>query len=540
MSDETTDPTPQATAKPRRRKPASENSVPEPPPIVLTDVQRALVDELLFSESDHERGAVVDRMANLPELDRESVGGALMQQIKAQTNAVLRSWMVSAIGATHPQGGAEAISRQLDARREDDSMVRFWAAIRLAQLAPENLKERLNNVRRHEEDAQVIAVTLRLLMESANDEAYFDEWQKMAEADDWYSRFAACKVLRKQYGLRSIASWETRILNVLKQRLTEESETLDVKYQAALALGDFQQQWAAAVDLLNSLLTLRADWLRRGAVDALCAISRPETRSALFKALSDADAEIRFRAAAGLKKALGSAQAVGFIIDRILQDDMPASQYLDALRQIDAKAAADALSNRLLNPDPAVSNKAQTLLTQLGGEGAFRSLLAQRNNAINAYAEILKDTDERITKQFTVRMNDVQEAYHTSLWMHRIIFGIGVLILSASLVVALIAGLNTLQGWIGIGGAASGLGTLLLVFYASPLKNIDRSVTQLIRIDVIFLGYIRQLNQIDATFKQLFLSTMSFGIDQMGKTVGEIRTTVDRTMAEIQENLFTK
>ena len=137
-------------------------------------------------------------------------------------------------------------------------------------------------------------------------------------------------------------------------------------------------------------------------------------------------------------------------------------------------------------------------------------------------------------------MSDVQQAYHTSLWMHRIIFGIGTLILAASLVVALAAGLDTLQGWVGIGGAASGLGTLLLVFYASPLKNIDRSVTQLIRIDVIFLGYIRQLNQIDATFKQLFLSTMSFGTDQMEKTVGEIRTTVDRTMAEIQENLIVK
>jgi HEAT repeat protein len=127
-----------------------------------------------------------------------------------------------------------------------------------------------------------------------------------------------------------MASWETRILTVLRQRVTEESETLDVKYQAALALGDFQQQWAAAAELLNSLLTLRADWLRKGAVDALCAIARPEIRSPLYKALSDADAEIRFRAATGLKKALGSAQAVGFIIDRILQEDIPPSYYLDA------------------------------------------------------------------------------------------------------------------------------------------------------------------------------------------------------------------
>ena len=238
MSDEEAVSDPKPVEKPKRRKPAAQTGQPEIAPIVLNETQRSLVDELLFSEGDEGRGAVVERMGKLPDIDRENVGGYLIQQLKTQPDAVLRSWMVSAIGATHPQGGAEAISRLLDARREDDSMVRFWAAIRLAQLAPENLKDRLNQLRRHEEDAQVVAVSLRLLMESTNDEAYFEEWHKMAEASDWYSRFAACKVLRKQYGLHSMASWETRILNVLRQRITEESETLDVKYQAALALGD--------------------------------------------------------------------------------------------------------------------------------------------------------------------------------------------------------------------------------------------------------------------------------------------------------------
>jgi len=534
MSDQPAD---SAPAKARRRKPAAPGAPPEAQPVLLSDALRGVVDGLLFSDGDSARGAVVERIAALPEQERAQVGLYLIQQLKNQPDGMLRSWMISAIAAARPPEAAEALSRHLDKRYEEDNLVRFWAAIRLAQLGPENLKERLNHARRYDEDAQVVAVALRLLIESGYEDSYFEEWQKMAEADDWYSRFAACKVLRKQYGLHSLAALETRFLAVLKQRIGMESETLDVKYQAALALGDFQQQWSAAVDLLDSLLALRADWLRRGAVDALCAISRPETRQPLFRALSDSDAEIRYRAAAGLKKALGTEAAVSFIIDHILQEDKPAPQFLDALRQIDAKAAADVLSNRLLSPDPLVSNRAQALLTHLGGEGAFRSLLAQRNSAINAYAAILKETDERITAQFTRRMADVQQAYHTSLWMHRIIFGIGVLILAASLVMAAAQGLDSLQGWVGVGGAASGLGTLLLVFYASPLKNIDRSVSQLIKIDVIFLGYIRQLNQIDATFKQLFLATMSFGTDQMEKTVGEIRTTVDRTMNEIQKNV---
>jgi hypothetical protein len=124
--------------------------------------------------------------------------------------------------------------------------------------------------------------------------------------------------------------------------------------------------------------------------------------------------------------------------------------------------------------------------------------------------------------------------------MHRIIFGIGALLLIASLIVALASGLDTLQGWIGVGGSVGSLATLLLLFYRNPVRNIDQAVAQLIKVDVIFLGYIRQINQIDATFKQLFLSTMSFGIEQMERTVEEIRETVDKTMLGIRENLSEK
>lgn len=519
------------------RKPAA----PPSPPILLDEVERAAVDRLIFSENDADRGAAVDALIALPESQRSHVGQYLIQQIDRQPDGVLRSWMVSAIASTKPPGALEAIARRLDSRVENDSLVRFWAAVRTAQLAPPDLRNRLGTVVRLDKDAQVAAVALRLLMETSFDESYFQHWLEMAEADDWYSRFAAAKVLRIKYGLRGLGSLETRFLPVLKNRLNDRTETLDVKFQAVLALGDFQQQSSAAVEAIEDLLSSRPqDWLRRGAVDALVVLSGPETRDPLLNALRDPDAEIRVRAAAGLKKALGAQQAVDFIIEHLMRDESPSPEYIDALRLIDNKAAADGLSNRLLNPDIAVSNKAQSLLTQLGGEGALRSLIAQRNKAVDAYAAILSDTDKRIMEQFNVLMSDARVAFKTNLWMHRIVFGIGAALLIASLIVALANGLDTLQGWIGVGGSAGSLATLLLLFYRNPTRNIDQSVAQLVKVDVIFLGYIRQINQIDATFKQLFLATMSFGADQMERTVTEIRESVDQTMQAIRNNLPAK
>jgi hypothetical protein len=450
--------------------------------------------------------------------------------------------MVTAVATTRLEGALEAVARRMDAKVEGDTLVRFWAVVRTAQLEPPNLRDRLGAVVRLEKDAQVKAVALRLLMEINYEDAYFKSWQDMAEDENWYNRYSACKVLRSKYTCcRSLAPVETRFLPILKGRLDDRGETLDVKFQAALALGDFEQQWSAAVNALEDLLTPRVqDWLRRAAVDALVSLGKAETRDPLLNALRDPDAEIRVRAAAGLKKALGPAQAVEFIIDRLIRDETPTPEFIDALRLIDNKTAADGLSNRLLNADLAVSNKAQALLTQLGGEGALRSLFAQRNKAVDTYSAILAETDSRIMEQFNLLMNEARTAFQTNLWMHRIIFGIDALLLIASLIVALASGLDTLQGWIGVGGSVGSLATLLLLFYRNPVRNIDQAVAQLVKVDVIFLGYIRQINQIDATFKQLFLSTMSFGIEQMERTVEEIRETVDKTMLGIKENLSAK
>ena len=59
-------------------------------------------------------------------------------------------------------------------------------------------------------------------------------------------------------------------------------------------------------------------------------------------------------------------------------------------------------------------------------------------------------------------------------------------------------------------------------------------MTNLIKVNVVFLGYIRQINQIDATFKQLFLDAPGFSIGQMKDTVAEIESSVDNTLSKVQ------
>jgi hypothetical protein len=121
-----------------------------------------------------------------------------------------------------------------------------------------------------------------------------------------------------------------------------------------------------------------------------------------------------------------------------------------------------------------------------------------------------------------------------TMWMHGVIFGLGVLILLLSLWIAVQGSMTGLERLIGVGGATGSLATLLLLFYRSPLHQINQSVTNLTKVNVIFLGYMRQINQIDATFKQLFLASGAFNIPQMKETVAEIEVSVRKTLEKVK------
>lgn len=69
-----------------------------------------------------------------------------------------------------------------------------------------------------------------------------------------------------------------------------------------------------------------------------------------------------------------------------------------------------------------------------------------------------------------------------------------------------------------------GLVTLLASFYRNPLENVRSSIAELLKVNVVFLGYVRQINQIDATFKHQFLGNSQFGVERMKATVQQIQT----------------
>lgn len=499
----------------------------------LSETSQKLLDQLLYG-SDPEKEAALGELPHLP--DKDLVADALAKRLPGEEDGRLRSWMISGLGAINQPGTAALVAERLDPTLEDDGWARYWAAIALNRMQPADLEAHLLQAKK-DPDALVAFLAARLLVENGHEEEHLDQLlDGAANKKHWDSRWAACKALRSDAGKKPFRQGiERKIIPILTGRLRDDREVMDVRFQAALALGTISHQWQEAVQALGQALTQSLpDWVRRGCLDALAHINRPETRDALLVAVRDSDAEIRVRAARALKHTLGPAGAVGFLVEELLKHEALPAEFFDALRQIDNKTSADVLANHLLHPDPALAERASRALARLGGEQAMRTLQAQRAKAVETYTSLLNDADKQIMKQFESLMSKALQAFSLSMWMHGIIFVVGVLALGASLWVAFNSGFEIFERYVGVGAAAGSLGTLLLLFYRDPLKNIRESVTNLVKVNVVFLGYVRQINQIDASFKQMFLEPGGFGVEQMRPTVEQIQDSVKKTMEEVR------
>ena len=503
----------------------------------LSKESQALVDKLLDGDTAERK----EVLAVLPTLsDRESVAAFLAEHLPKEPNGWARAWSISALAAINAPGTVDDVAAHLDPDTEEFEWARYWSAIGLAKMQPPDLQDHLAQAM-HDPHTLVRAIALRLLIENGFENGYVEQLSAMAlESPEWDARWIACKVLRRDAGHQPFRERvEKKFIPVLVDRLHDDRELMDVRYEAALALGDMVHRCQEAIDALGEALRKRdlSDWARRSCVDALAQIGKPETKEHLLFALRDRDAEIRVRAAGALKGALGASAAVSYIAEELLRLEEPPSEYFDALRQIDSKEAANVLADHLLHPDPKIATRASHALTKLGGEEAVRTLQAQRTKALDTYTELLGDADKQVMEQFNRLMEQAQRGFLMSMWMHGTIFGIGVIVLGVSLYVALSQGFETFERYVGIGAAVGSLGTLLLLFYKDPLKNIRDSVTSLVKVNVVFLGYVRQINQIDATFKQLFLASAGFGVPEMKQTVEQIQDSVRKTMEEVKAYL---
>jgi HEAT repeats len=511
-------------------------------PVQLQPQTQDLVDTLLYAKENAVRNEALQKIVALP--DKDQVETYILEQLDSATERWPRTWSLSVLAEIGSANGTKKVLDHTFDPPESDAWARHFALINAANFEPFPMAQ----IEKATKDHEVLpkATAFRLLLANGHDK-YADDllamlWDESVPDSTW----AAARVLRnrsemKMKPLRNHI--EGQFIEPLVKIASDSYIYLDTRWEAIQALASFIHRKSEVASLLGDLLVKDTDaTLRRFYLEALLKLNQPnESQVALIKAVEDSDAQIRLDAATALKTMLGAERSIQLLLPSALEREKNTALLVDALRDIDSDLAAKAIRDALSNPDTQVSTRANQLLTQLGGQVAAQILMNERAKALKNYTDILNDADKDVREHFKELMSQAKFAFWLSLGMHIVVFIIGVWVLIVSLSLAVNGGLTAVSTWVGVGGAgASALVILLSAFYRNPLQNVRSSLNSLMQVDVVFLGYVRQINQIDATFKHMFLDARDFGTQQMKATVAEIQSSVTQILEEIQKHIQSK
>lgn len=201
----------------------------------------------------------------------------------------------------------------------------------------------------------------------------------------------------------------------------------------------------------------------------------------------------------------------GLLIACEAGDAEPAGHRINAYQR-DHKVPEDQLRN---------------LRLQVGGKPALSSVL--QSNFSNYFQQPIEELHKNTLAGWQTSLRNAHLGFVVRLWMSIAVFAIGLLLLGASSYKLLSGGSNRLES---LAPFAAGLGTMLLIIYAGPLKDIRQSVTDLATANAVFIAYVHRILETSHTFSFYYLKEQ-ITFEEMAKSSSLIKEAMDNTIRSL-------
>ena len=164
---------------------------------------------------------------------------------------------------------------------------------------------------------------------------------------------------------------------------------------------------------------------------------------------------------------------------------------------------------------------------------AYWSAYTERSKSIAVYTDILKEADQHSIAQVANFTKRVENFYLGILIGFIAALTIVILAFIISTMLVLSESTNDFQRAVGTVGLPISLIILLLLLYKAPLKSARQIIGEIIKMQIIYLGYLRQVNQIDIGFKQTFVATQKTTPKQFQDTFTQTQKIIESALDEI-------
>ena len=183
--------------------------------------------------------------------------------------------------------------------------------------------------------------------------------------------------------------------------------------------------------------------------------------------------------------------------------------------------------------DHTQKNIIRILLTEMGGFSAINKI-KDNQSMREKYIDMTTTAQTKIESMFHKSITDAKKAFKISLWMNISIFTLGISLLAASGFSAIIN--NDEQNWAAT-GLSSGTGFLSVVyslFVNKPSRKIRKNTNHLMRLKVIFLGYLRELSQMDQSFSKNLLEVENIEKEELDGYIGQINSCMSNALESLR------
>lgn len=162
----------------------------------------------------------------------------------------------------------------------------------------------------------------------------------------------------------------------------------------------------------------------------------------------------------------------------------------------------------------------------------------ERAQAMLVYSNSLKDADDKVLKLFDTVSEQTKKYFEFDSRLYTLSFYLlsAILIISFGLALFAPSG-NTFYQIFSLVGLVSSIIALIYLLARNPLKYARRMLENIVRVNVVFLSFVRRLQQSDLALRLVFTQNQSDDFKKVYAQIQEFQNLVDQTSEEINQVL---
>jgi HEAT repeat protein len=478
-----------------------------------------------------------------------------------------RAWLLHTLGiiSYRDDEAIEEIEKYLDPKTEPE--VRFWALGGLVRGGASNVQKIAEKIRvelkkvsieKQKKDMYVQDLALAILASGKNENRAKDNLvdqiiNKISEVNKSNWNTQECRSMLRALRFLYIPETIGFLLDIVsKFSPFDDLISFDVTYEAIAALDQVPKDSVHVNDVIQTLTNFivdhrqygRCDGMRIKCFETLGNMKAESATPVLVEELTDGNPAIIEGAAKALEEILETRTAVTRVVEAASREQYHITsidkccfeRFGLALSWMKQDLVVEELEAIMVAGPPSQRETARRLLSEIGGSKAFQKLQA-RTKSVSEHMRLAEEAEKKIRDLFESSIKEARKGFRISSTMDVIVFAIGVFLVFASAYVALSRG-GTLNVWAGAGVTATGgtgvAGILYSIFISDPRKKVEKSVDHMMKLKIIFLAYLRQLNQIDQYYVRQLLEDEPPNSQEISELSNLVQETMNNALKELR------